>query len=352
MNTQRRLALAVSLLAVGLGAGHLVQSRSAAPAAAPQPLADAAPVADLPTGTVVAAGLAQTALKPENVEQLAAGLDDLPSPLSVLPSTEGLSPLPAAPALKPAAPVAPPAAQAAPLPPSADTAPAQTATAPAPACDMTLDLLADSNAMIGITVIAPCRPNQRVMVKHGGLSVTGKTSASGTMFMNLPAMEVQAKLDLTFPDGEKLGSVVEMPEVASLQRFAVQWLDRDAFQLQAFENGADYGQPGHVSAAMPHTPAPGLASEGGFVTLLGDADVDLPMQAEVYTFPIRGSAEVLVEAAVTPETCGRELLGETISVVGGTVNISELTLAMPECDAAGDILVLKNLVPEMTLASR
>lgn len=324
MNTQRRLALAVSLLAVGLGAGHLVQSRSAQPGA--DPLAN-------PT----AAPLASTDPVPTNLQQLAAGSDDLAAPASVLPPMEGVSPVPAAPALKPAAPKL--------------VAPAKPATAEV-SCDLTLDLLADSNAMIGVTLLAPCRPNQRVMVKHGGLAITAKTSASGSMFINLPAMEVQAKIDLSFPDGEKLGSVVEMPEVAGMQRFAVQWLERDAFQLQAFENGADYGQPGHVSAVKPQTPAPGLASETGFVTLLGDGSVDLPMLAEVYTFPTKGDAEVLVEAAVTPETCGRELLGETVSAVGGKVTVSELTLAMPECAAAGDILVLKNLVPEMKLAAR
>ena len=113
---------------------------------------------------------------------------------------------------------------------------------------MTLDLLADSNAMIGITLVAPCRPNERVMVKHAGLSITGKTSASGTMFLELPALEADARLELSFADGEKIGSRVDMPEVKGMQRFAVQWLDKDQFQLQAFENGADYGQPGHVSA--------------------------------------------------------------------------------------------------------
>ena len=326
MNTQRRLALAVSLLAVGLGAGHLVQSRSSAPA----PMAKTDPEAALP--------LAEADLKPENLQQLAAGAEDLALGAPLLPKTETLAPPMAAPELAPAIPAPAPAVD--------------LATASGPDCSMSLDLLADSNAMIGITVIAPCRPNQRVMVKHAGLTITGKTSASGTMFLNLPAMEPQARLDLTFPDGEKLGSVVEMPEAATLQRFAVQWLERDAFQLHAFENGADYGQPGHVNAGAPHTPAPGLAATGGFVTLLGDASVDLPMLAEVYTFPLAGSAEVLVEAAVTPETCGRELLGETLSAMGGKVTVSELTLAMPECDAAGDILVLKNLVPEMTLAAR
>lgn len=338
MNMQRRLALAVSLLAVGLGAGHLVQRQSSAPA----PMAKTDPDAALP--------LAEADLKPENLQQLAAGAEDpaLATP-GLVPPTETLAPPLAAPKLEPA-----PALPASPATePATGPAPASgSAAAPAPDCAMSLDLLADSNAMIGITVIAPCRPNQRVMVKHAGLTVTGKTSASGTMFMNLPALEPQARLDLTFPDGEKLGSVVEMPEAATLQRFAVQWLERDAFQLHAFENGADYGQPGHVSAAAPHTPAPGLAATGGFVTLLGDPSVDLPMLAEVYTFPLTGSAKVLVEAAVTPETCGRELLGETLSAMGGKVSVAELTLAMPECDAAGDILVLKNLVPEMTLAAR
>jgi hypothetical protein len=220
------------------------------------------------------------------------------------------------------------------------------------ACPMTLDLLADSNAMIGITLVAPCRPNERVMVKHAGLSITGKTSASGTMFLELPALEADARLELSFADGEKIGSRVDMPEVKGMQRFAVQWLDKDQFQLQAFENGADYGQPGHVSALSPHSPPPGMPAKGGFLSLLGDATVDLPMLAEVYTFPGTGTAEVLLEASVTPDTCGRELMGETISALGGKVSVSELTLAMPECDASGDILVLKNLVPEMKLAAR
>ena len=39
------------------------------------------------------------------------------------------------------------------------------------------------------------------------------------------------------------------------------------------------------------------------------------MLAEVYTFPADAKAkpEVVIEAAVTETTCGRELLGETLS---------------------------------------
>lgn len=325
MKMQRRLALAVSLLAVGLGAGHLVQSRAAKPTSAP---------ANAPIGDQAALP-ADAEIRPDNVEQVAAGKEDL-APAVTLPLPTRADPLPATPHA-----------------PTADAAVgAGAVAADDKACPMTLDLLADNNAMIGITLIAPCRPNERVMVKHAGLSITGKTSASGTLLIELPALEADARLELSFADGEKIGSRVEMPEVKGMQRFAVQWLDQDAFQLQAFEDGADYGQPGHVSAAATHRPAPGLPATGGFLTVLGDASVDLPMRAEVYTFPGRGTAEVLLEAAVTAETCGRELLGETISAIGGKVDVKELTLAMPECDAMGDILVLKNLVPEMKLAAR
>mgnify|MGYP006147623581 CR=1 FL=1 len=75
-------------------------------------------------------------------------------------------------------------------------------------------------------------------------------------------------------------------------------------------------------------------------------DAALPGQAQVT--PLRQ----VVEAAVTEATCGRELLGETLTSRGGAVEVAELTLAMPDCAAAGDILVLKNLVPEMTLAAK
>ena len=48
---------------------------------------------------------------------------------------------------------------------------------------------------------------------------------------------------------------------------------------------------------------------------------------------------------------GRELLGETIMTLAGDVYITELTLAMPDCEAVGDILVLKNLLTDLTIAA-
>ena len=86
--------------------------------------------------------------------------------------------------------------------------------------------------------------------------------------------------------------------------------------------------------------------------MLGNGSVDLPMLAEVYTYPEAGKTEVVVEAEVTEATCGREMLGETILSSRGAIEVQELTLAMPDCLAMGDILVLKNLAPDTKLANR
>ena len=119
----------------------------------------------------------------------------------------------------------------------------------------------------------------------------------------------------------------------------------DTFQLHAFEKGAGYGQPGDVWSGAPVSP------DGGYLVSLGDPGLDIPMLAEVYTFPTDIPADLTIEATVTETTCGRELLGEVLQAQAGKVTVNELTLAMPDCDALGDILVLKNPGRDTTLAT-
>jgi hypothetical protein len=207
--------------------------------------------------------------------------------------------------------------------------------------------------MIGVSLVAPCAKDARVVIAHEGLTITGKTNAEGSLFLSIPALAVEAQVIARLPSGNEVEESVRVPAMATLRRMGVQWHDADAFQLHAFENGAGYGESGHISADEPQTPTTGLSGTGGFITLLGDTSVELPMMAEIYTFPagIAANADITIEAAVTDATCGRELLGETIMTLAGEVYISELTLAMPECDAVGDILVLKNLLTDLTIAA-
>jgi hypothetical protein len=192
-----------------------------------------------------------------------------------------------------------------------------------------------------------------VVLKHAGLAVSAKTTMTGAVFADLPALEKSAKVEVLFKDGTSISSTIEVPEIASVRRFAIEWQADDAFQLHGFENGAGYGDKGDVSGANPNRPASGVPASGGFLSVLGDSTTEMPLLAEVYTYPVDAAAkpDVVVEAAVTPTTCGREMLGETLLSLGGAVTTSDLTVAMPECDAIGDYLVLNNLVPDMNIAS-
>jgi hypothetical protein len=327
MELKRRLSLVVAIMSVALGSGHLVQNVLVKPktlaAADPQPV-------DI---TLVAAGPEVVLPSKETpILQLAtpsfavAAEEDAPS----------LFTLPNEPLLK---------AEFGSAIPETDVAANQ--------CPIDLILSAEPSAMIGLSISAPCQANQRVVLRHAGLAVSGKTSSTGELMVSLPAFTTNAEVSVRFPSGQTIESIIAIPEAAALRRYGVQWIGDDAFQLNAFENGAGYGERGHVSDADPQRPLAGQPQIGGFLLVLGDDQVKDPMLAEVYTYPLNQDTPVriVVEAAITKRTCAREILAETLAEVAGEVTIIDLTLAMPDCSAIGDILVLNNLDPDLKIAS-
>ena len=322
----RKSARVVAVLAVALAAGHLVQSMSKPDHAAEQDT-----------------DLAQYEIAPATIVPLAAGATDQ---TAAVPSKTQV------PVALPIESAEPPAMT---EPQVVQNTDAQTAD-PAPvaeSCPVSLEAFAESSAMISLTLTAPCRPNQRIVLRHAGLAITENTTARGALFTAIPALDKAGLVEIMFADGTKISSSTPVPELAALRRFGVQWQGDDAFQVHAFENGADYGQPGDVSAANPQRPVAGLASTSGFLTLLGNSDAEDPLMAEIYTYPADStiSTNVTIEAAVTAKTCGRDLLGDTLSSVAGEPVVTELTLSMPECSAIGDTLVLNNLAPDLKITA-
>lgn len=327
MDMKRKLAMVGLTLAIAFACGQFVQyGFGTGPRVANLP-PEPAPEAIVP---LVADG--STAIEAPREAPPLPRLPDQAMRPTPQPDQPATVPLPAEPA-----PVAPLSAEA----PAAD------------ACAPTLDVIPQPDAMLGLTLLAPCRPAERVVLRHAGLAITGKTSDTGALFLTLPGLESPATLSVLFANGESVAASTDLPDIAATRRFAVQWMAEDHFELHAFENGADYDTPGHVSAAAPQRPAAGVPARSGFLSVLGDATVDLPMLAEVYTFPKSADVpvRVAIETAVTAETCDRDLLGETLTSLGGRVTTAELTLAMPACDAVGDYLVLNNLLPDMNIAT-
>lgn len=232
------------------------------------------------------------------------------------------------------------------------------AAAPAPVdCTPVLNLSLAPAAMMDMALSAPCNQNARVVIKQSGLTITGVTDADGKLKTLIPAMASNAHVTIALPGGVQAEADLAVPALADYDRIAVQWQGDDAFQLHAFEFGADYGDAGHVSAETPRTPGYAVQASGGFLTTLGNGAVLLPMLAEVYTFPTghslrSGVVRLTIEAEVTAKTCGHDMLGETLEAhAGAPVKIVELTLAMPGCDAAGDYVILNNLLPDVTIAA-
>jgi len=79
--------------------------------------------------------------------------------------------------------------------------------------------------------------------------------------------------------------------------------------------------------------------------------------AEVYTFPTgtaakAGDISLSVEAEVSSSNCGREVNAQALQVsTGQRMKVQEVTLFMPDCEAVGDFLVLKNLLNDLKIAS-
>jgi hypothetical protein len=222
-----------------------------------------------------------------------------------------------------------------------------------PACTETLDLAVEAGAMLGLSLVAPCHENQRVVLAHAGLTVTGKTNAAGSLFVALPAMDQQGLVDVRFADGTALHAAMPVPELAGLGRLAVQWQAGDRFGLHGLQDGAEFSSVGDITAENPGVLPKDDAVGAGYLVALGDASVDNPLMAQIYTYPTDPeiTADAVIEAPVDATTCGRELLGQTIASVGGSATVMDLTLSMPACGAEVGYLVLKNLFPDTKIAA-
>ena len=320
MQLKRKLVMVGATFFLAAATGHLMQNGSSlvggsGPAAKP-----------------VAPKLAAAEMMPDQIVPLAGS------------ATGGVAPLTTAPA-----PMAPTMLKVAPETPLA--------AAPAPIdCTPTLALTRAPAAMMDLALSAPCNLNARVVIKHSGLTLTGVTDAAGQLKTSLPAMASAAHVTIALPGGVQADADLAVPALADYDRVAVQWQGDDAFQLHAFEFGADYGDAGHVSAQTPRTPGYAVQASGGFLTTLGNGAVLLPMLAEVYTFPTghslrSGVVRLTVEAEVTSATCGHDMLGETLEAhAGAPVKIVDVMLAMPGCDGLGDYVILNNLLPDVKIA--
>lgn len=231
---------------------------------------------------------------------------------------------------------------------------------PKVAADCTPALSAEvrPGAMVALRLTAPCHPNTVVHLRHGAIGFAELTDAAGDLAVEVPALEVSALFAAEIAGLEPVLGRAEVPELTAYDRVAVSWQGAAGIELHAFEFGAGYDQSGHVWRGNARDVSWALRASGGFATLLGSPDAAYPQMAEIYSFPAaetqsEGVVRLSLEAEVTAGNCGKDVAGRTQQVDAGIARPPvEIALAMPDCDAAGDFLVLNNLFQDLKIAAR
>lgn len=228
--------------------------------------------------------------------------------------------------------------------------------APSFECKQTLEARPVAAAMVNLSLRAPCMANERFTLHHNGMMFTGVTDADGNSRLTVPALSQQAVFIVAFAHGDGAVATADVTSLEYYDRMVVQWKGHSGLQLHALEYGADYGQEGHVWAGAARDLSVAAKGEGGFVTRLGEADLPEALLAEVYTFPSgtaarEGNVAVSVEAEVTDRNCGLDVEAQSIQISrAGRPIVQDLVLAIPDCNAIGDFLVLKNMLNDLKIA--
>lgn len=208
-------------------------------------------------------------------------------------------------------------------------------------CRPAMQLTAVQGAMIHLALSAPCNRNQRIVVRHSGLSFAVRTRTDGSATILFPALKPEATVAVYLADARLVLGKVAVPEVAGYSRLAVMWEWPAEVALRVTD-----GDKVLVGTA------PRIGGDGPRVMLLGTPDVQSPVMAQVYSVPGRdpGRAQLTGELRITPASCGRTLRLETVRSDAGVTRTEAQSVPVPLCGTAGDILLLKNLGADLKLS--
>lgn len=227
-------------------------------------------------------------------------------------------------------------------------------------CEVTMTAAAQPAAMALVEVLAPCRAGQRVEIRHAGLSFAERIGSDGRLRISVPGFTQDARFAAVFADGAQHVAHTPLPDLSDLQRVAVQWQGPSELTLHALEFGAQEGDSGHVWPGAARSPEAALRQGGGFLTLLGAADLLLPARAQVYTLPLAanppdGVVSLVLEARGGARTCASEVQVQALRPAGaGATGPTPLDIRfeLPACGEPGQTLLLKNVVGDMKLAGK
>ena len=191
-----------------------------------------------------------------------------------------------------------------------DDARAPSAAAP---CGVAGSVRVVGGGMLRVTLDAPCLAGMPVIVEQDGLRIAWRLDAGGGLAVDVPALSADVTLAAVLPDHAPLT-----------------W---------------------RVALRAPVPPRVALVWDGPRALFLSHPDADLlgdgsgPMAEIVETALVPQ-----VEARVMPDTCNRIVRAAAMRTDGTAVQVGQVALSLPGCDAVGEILVLQDLFGDRRLA--
>jgi hypothetical protein len=223
-------------------------------------------------------------------------------------------------------------------------------------CDVELTSHNAGAAMVQLSLSAACHLNEPVEIRQGDLVFTMNTSNTGAVEVSVPAMSRDAVYTAIFQDGKTATTEITVDDLVEYDRVALLWEGESGLHLHALEYGAQHGENGHVWSGAPRSADYAARARGGFLARLGDPHIENAKFAEVYSFPSgstarEGAVRLSVEAEVTAYTCDQDITAKSLQIRRGeSYPALDITLSIPECSGLGDFLVLKNLLPDLSIA--
>ena len=225
-------------------------------------------------------------------------------------------------------------------------------------CDVSMTATPLPAALVSLQLTAPCLTGERVVIHHGDLKFADSIGPDGILTVDVPALAENATFVAVLTNGDGAMVQTEVPSLQFYDRVAIQWHGATGLGLHAREYGADYNSSGHVWREARRDVTAIVEGNKGFLIRVGNPDLPEPLLAEVYTFPtgsakMSGEVSLSIEAEVNGLNCGRRISAGTIEIRGASPAVTHsLNVDMPECDATGELLVLKNLLQDLKIAGK
>jgi len=218
----------------------------------------------------------------------------------------------------------------------------------AQSCDLRVLATASDMAMVDLTLDAPCQTEASFAIYHQGMTISAMTDDLGLAQLSIPALNEHALFIVTFEDGASTMAQAFVSDMNDYDRAVLQWQGAHGFELHALRQSAGYGEDGHIWKGVNGS------AETGMVASFTNGDY----AAEIYTYPAgqsssTSSIQLNVEAVIQDQNCGKVINAQAIQIgPNRTTGITDLEMTLPDCNAVGEILVLKNIYEDLTFAAR